>query len=187
MYAVARLDDGLIAVGSIVAINDKTGTVTLEFRNEHHIVPVDHIRRVRQTMSEIASSSGSQAEAIERIKAALLDFRKTRNGVDKQIVKPSRNRYASIDVSPAPSPQQSAPVLAPSETALPKAREARPQPTVKVAAASEAIRGRPAQRLFNDRLEVFFAPDAKVTMKLPKGQIEHVSTDKPFGKIFKRS
>lgn len=192
MYLIARTERGIRAAGKVVAFDAESDTVTFEFSNALHVVHITSVFRVRDNMSEIASSTGSQAEAVQRVRDALIEFRKTRNGVDSKPSKPPRNRYASLDVHIAPSPTHNAPVLAPPEAALPKpARRAAPKTAAAPpAAAVPAVPGvskRPAQRLYNDRLEIFFPADTTVTAKLPKGQIDNVVTDKPFGKIFKRT
>lgn len=200
MYLVTKSPLGT-RVGKLVDFDPVTDTVITEFSNTNHVLPVSSILRVRNDMTEIATSSGSQADAIDRIKQALLDFRKSRTSAESsKAAPPLRNRYASTTDSPAPSPTPKAVTLAPSVAAptpppklvavpplppvLKPARKAAIDAATKLAASKEQ---RMVQRHYNAQLEIFYALDDKITLKLPKGITENVLSDKALRIPFRRA
>lgn len=208
MIVCAQLPDsagqfaGAFCVSDLVDYNEKAGTVTLLFAREQHTVPLSKIRYVATDMTE-AIKKMSQQEAIERINEALRQHRQSRTATERAASKPAGNRYASIGIGSdaAPSPtkpasrgrgSQQAPSGPPKEAPPAKAlskprRETKPvraKTSHQRSAAEPAVRW--AQRLSNDSMEIYFPAGAKVTAKLPNGEVDVVETDKPFGKIFRK-
>ena len=176
-YAVARLETGYICATKVLAYDDASGTLTVEFMGATHLCALREVHRVRSTMTEIAMSTG-QDEAAERVREALNEFRRNRTSATSADVKPPRNRYATIGVSdsPAPSPAVVAPAVKQASVAA---------PSLKKLSATRSKPTRDAQRLFNDSVEMFFAPSTQIKVKLPNGKVESCLTDKEFGKAFK--
>lgn len=218
MIVIARLPDSAgqfsfcYCVTQLVDFDPEDDILTVEFAGSTHRTTIDNVRRVHVDMTDAAKSSGSQQDAVERIKTALLEHRRARTKAEQQASKkPARNRYASIGNTGdlfAPSPAKPAPVeagsgqapvlarhagLTPLEAAPAPRREAKPgrgsRPTTTTPprdTATPAGETRQAQRLSNTSLEIFFPMDTAITFKLPNGVVDVVETAKPFGKLFKK-
>jgi hypothetical protein len=184
-YVVAQISTGAVAVCALLDYDREADTISVEFKGDTYNCAVSSIRRVRDTITEIAMSSNEQ-EAGDRIRAHLNEFRQRRTTALAGSPKPPRSRYASLSASepPAPSPAKDAPAEKRACVAAPKEhvveREAK-----MFAKAKTAVSPREAQRLYNDKMELFFPPGTKVTTKLPNGKLETCVTSKAFGKIFK--
>lgn len=199
-------------VTDLLDYDDGAGTVSVAFAGSSFTVPLINVRRVHRNYEEYFKSMSSQQDSIERIKEALLEHRRLKNGADKAATKtPARkpNRYASIDTGPSLAPSPAKPEVAkgpgrdlakkPVKTAVtpPKA-----QPALSVrreavqtemwnspatgSRRSPAGETRQAQRLSNATMEIYFPVGAKVTAKLPNGVVDVVDTDKAFGKIYRK-
>lgn len=212
MIVTARLDNagqytGCYCVTDLIDYDPESDTLTVMFAGSVHRTNVSQVRRVAKDYKEHFMSDSQQAAA-DRIREALLEFRRTKNGADKAAeANPARNRnrYASIDpgTSLAPSPAKpevvsvpgrdpvrkptKKPASSPARAASSKRRETKPVEQESPSPASTAASStRKAQRLSNKLMEIYFPIDSKVTAKIPHGVLDVVETDKAFGKIYRK-